>query len=61
MFLIAGAVVMALWNSIIPRLAESVDENYNTAGFRNITYPTALGLVVLISFLFHFPESHQIK
>jgi len=50
--LVSAAIVMGLWNAIIPELASSVDIKYEKGTFANINYTTALGLVVLTGVLF---------
>lgn len=51
-FFIISAILMALWNATVPKLAESVDPTYKTADFRNISYPTAMLLALLTGIVF---------
>jgi hypothetical protein len=49
---VVSGFVMLSWNYAVPRLAQSVDPTYDISKFRNITYPTALVLMLIGVFLF---------
>lgn len=52
-FFIAGAIMMVLYNYTVPRLAESVNKNYNRkTDFKPISYWTACTLALLCSLAF---------
>jgi uncharacterized membrane protein SpoIIM required for sporulation len=51
MFFVMSAVVMQLYNYTVPKLLQSVDQNYPTNRFKGIDYSTAMCLVLLVSAL----------
>ena len=53
MFFIFAAILMATWNFTAPRLAESVDSNYERdSRFSNISYPTSMVFSILVLLVF---------
>ena len=51
-FLIISAIVMSLYNYIMPKLIMSINIKYKSSDFTPIDYGTSCALVLLCSFLF---------
>lgn len=50
--LIMAGIIMGTFNYSIPRLAESVDSNYQRSTYNGIDYATALNFTILVAVIF---------
>ena len=56
MFFVYAAILMAVWNAVIPSIAHSVDTTWNAAtDFANISYTTVMLFTILIGMVFGVP------